>query len=110
MPLTRTTSALLQTNVNAVSALNIDCSLGTYFTKTVAANSTFTVSNVPSGRAYALTLELTVTSGSVTWWTGVVWPGATAPTLTAGKVHLLMFVTDDGGTVWRGSSLVDYAS
>lgn len=110
MPLTRATSSLVQTNVNAVSALNIDCGTGTYFTKTIAANSTFTVSNVPTGRAHAFTLELTVTSGSVTWWSGLVWPNATAPTLTSGKVHLLMFITDDGGTSWRGSFLADYAS
>jgi hypothetical protein len=99
------------TGVTAVAALNIDCSASTYFTKTIAANSTFTVSNVPAaGTAYGFTLELTVTSGSVTWWSGVVWPSATAPTLTTGKVHLLIFVTDDGGTTWRGSSLTDYAS
>ncbi len=110
MPLTRTTSTLLQTNVNAVSALNIDCSLGTYFTKTIAANTTFTVSNVPSDRVYALTLKLTVTSGSITWWTGVIWPSSITPTLTAGKTHLLMFVTDNGGTVWRGSTITDYVS
>ena len=43
--------------VQAVSALNIDCSTGNYFTKTINANSTFTVSNVPSsGTAYSFTL------------------------------------------------------
>jgi hypothetical protein len=110
MPLTRATSSLVQTNINSVSALNIDCNLGTYFTKTISANSTFTVSNVPTGRAFAFTLELVVTSGSVTWWSGVVWPSTTAPTLTAGKAHLLMFITDDAGTTWRGSYLADYAS
>jgi hypothetical protein len=38
----------------------------------------------------------------------VVWPGGAAPTLTTGKVHLFMFVTDDGGTTWRASSLINY--
>ena len=99
------------TGVTAVAALNIDCSLGTFFTKTIAANSTFTVSNVPAaGTAYGFTLELTVSAGSVTWWSGVIWPSAITPTLAAGKTHLLIFVTDDGGTVWRGSFLTDYAS
>lgn len=98
-------------DVQTVSALNIDCSTGNYFTKTISANSTFTVSNVPSsGTAYSFTLELTHTSGTVTWWTGLEWPGGTAPTLTAGKTHLFVFVTDDGGTRWRGASLVDYAN
>lgn len=94
--------------VVAVAALAIDCSTGNYFTKTIAANSTFTVSNIPASRAYSFTLELTHTSGTVTWFSGVEWPGGTAPTLTTGKTHLFMFVTDDGGTRWRGSSLINY--
>lgn len=95
-------------NVTAVAALNIDCSLGNLFTKTINGNSTFTVSNVPASRSYAFTLELTHTSGTITWFSGVVWPGGTAPTLTTGKVHLFMFFTDDGGTTWRASSLINY--
>ena len=95
-------------NITAVSALNIDCSAGNYFTKTIAASSTFTVSNVPASLAYAFTLELTHTSGTITWFSGVVWPSGTAPTLTTGKVHLFMFITDDGGTTWRASSLINY--
>jgi hypothetical protein len=97
-------------NIVAVGALNIDCSAGNYFTKTINANSTFTVSNVPASRAYAFTLELTHTSGTVTWFSGVQWPAGTAPTLTTGKVHLLTFVTDDGGTSWRGVSQANYNS
>jgi hypothetical protein len=96
--------------VVAVSALNIDCSLGNYFTKTIAANSIFTVSNVPASRSYSFTLELTHTSGTVTWFSGVEWPGSVTPTLTTGKTHLFMFVTDDGGTRWRGSSLINYTN
>lgn len=94
----------------AVGALNIDCSTGNYFTKTINGNSTFTVSNIPASRAYAFTLELTHTSGTVTWFSGVEWPAGTAPTLTTGKTHLFMFVTDDGGTRWRASSLINYTN
>lgn len=98
------------TNIVAVGALDIDCSAGNYFTKTINANSTFTVSNVPASRAFSFTLELTHTSGTITWFSGVEWPGGSAPTLTTGKTHLFMFVTDDGGTRWRASSLVDYTT
>ena len=96
--------------VVSVGALNIDCSTGNYFTKTINGASTFTVSNVPASRAYAFTLELTHTSGAVTWFSGVEWPGGTAPTLTTGKTHLFIFVTDDGGTRWRASSLINYTN
>jgi hypothetical protein len=97
-------------SITSVAALNIDCSLGNFFTKSINGNSTFTVSNVPSSRAYSFTLELVHTSGSITWFSGVIWPNGTAPTLTTGKTHLFIFLTDDGGTTWRSSSLINYAS
>jgi len=96
--------------VVAVSALDIDCSAGNYFTKTINGNSTFTFSNVATSRAVAFTLELTHTSGTITWPTTVKWPADTAPSLTTGKTHLFFFVTDDGGTRWRASSLVNYTN
>jgi len=99
-----------RSNAVAVGALDIDCSTGNYFTKTINANSTFTFSNAPSSRSFSFTLELTHTSGTVTWPAAVKWPKDTAPTLTAGKTHLFMFVTDDGGTRWRGGALVDYVN
>ena len=97
-------------NITAVAALDLDLSTSNYFTKTINANSTFTVSNTPSSRAFAFTLELTHTSGTITWFSGVEWPGGTAPTLATGKTHLFMFVTDDGGARWRAASLVNYTT
>ena len=95
----------------AISALDVDCASGNYFTKTIAGVSTFTFSNAPSaGKAYAFTLELTHTSGSANWPATVKWPNDAAPSLTAGKTHLFMFVTDDSGSRWRGSSLVNYTN
>ncbi len=96
--------------VTAMAALAVDCSLSTYFTKTINGNSTFTFTNAPSDRAYCFTLELTHTSGTVTWPSSVKWPQDTAPTLTTGKTHLFMFVTDDGGTRWRGAALANYVN
>ena len=95
----------------AVSALDIDLSQSNYFTKTINGNSTFTFSNPEnSGVATTFTLELTHTSGTVTWPASVKFPADTAPTLTAGKTHLFMFVTDDGGTRYRGAALADYVN
>ena len=95
----------------AVSALDIDLATGNYFTKTINGNSTFTFSNPPaSGTAGTFTLELTHTSGTVTWPASVKFPADTAPTLTTGKTHLFMFVTDDGGTRYRGAALADYVN
>ena len=97
-------------NVVAMAALDVDCSAGNYFTKTINADSTFTFSNVPASRAYSFVLELTHTSGTVTWPSSVKFPADTAPTLTTGKTHLFVFVTDDGGTRYRGAALADYVN
>ena len=97
-------------NITAMGALEVNCSAGNYFKKTISGNSTFTFANVPTAGAYSFTLELTHGSGTVTWPSSVKFPADTAPTLTAGKTHLFMFLTDDGGTRFRGSSLVDYVN
>ena len=115
------TSALTSTGITingpyeqvaeAVSALDIDLNDGNYFTKTISGNSTFTFSNPPaSGTVGSFVLELTHSSGTVTWPASVKFPADTAPTLTTGKTHLFFFVTDDGGTRYRGASLVDYVN
>ena len=97
--------------VKTVSALQLDLSTGNYFIKTISGNSTFTFANpAASGTVTAFTLELTHSSGTVTWPSSVKWNADTAPTLTTGKTHLFMFVTDDGGTRYRGSALVDYVN
>lgn len=93
----------------AVASTLIYCAQANYFTRTVTANQGFTFYSPPSG-AYSFTLEVTHTAGTITWPTSVKWPGDTAPTLTAGKTHLFMFVTDDGGTRWRGACLADYVN
>lgn len=97
----------------AVAALDVDCSAGNYFTKAISTSSTFTFSSVPSsGTAYSFTLEVDVTGSStaITWPTSVKWPDDTAPSLTDTKTHLFMFVTNDGGTTFRGAALVDYTT
>ena len=97
--------------VKTVSALQLDLSTSNYFIKTISGNSTFTFANpAASGTVTAFTLELTHSSGTVTWPSEVKWNADTAPTLTTGKTHLFMFVTDDGGSRYRGSALVDYVN
>ena len=97
----------------AVAALDVDCSTGNYFTKSISSNSTFTFSSIPtSGTVYSFTLEVDVTgtSTAITWPASVEWPDDTAPSLTDTKTHLFMFVTNNNGTTWRGAALVDYTT
>ena len=100
-----------KSNISAVSGTTIDCSQGNYFTKTITGATTFAFSNVPTGCAYIMTVEVTCNgSNSIAWPAAVKFPLDTAPTLTDGKTQLFTFVTDNGGTRWRANSSVDYVN
>jgi hypothetical protein len=88
----------------AMAANAIDLATGNFFTKTITALTTFTVSNVPAtGTANSFILDLTNGGAfTITWWSGVKWAAGTAPTLTASGRDLLAFFTHDGGTTWNG--------
>ena len=98
-------------NISAMGANAVDCSAGNYFTKTITGATTFTFTNVPTGVAYTFTMEVTLNGSNAITWPGTVkWPADTAPSITDGKTQLFVFLTDDGGTRWRGSSIVDYTN
>lgn len=105
-----------------MAALDVDCSTGNYFKKSISTSSSITFSNIPAtGTAFSFVLELTLTgtATAITWPDGtggtptVYWngdAGTTAPTLTDARTHLFMFTTSDGGTTVRGAALVDYTA
>ena len=88
----------------------INCNLGNYFTATLSGDTQVVITNPPSAVAYGFTYEVDHQTGTITWPTEVEWPAATAPTLTTGKTHLFMFVTQNGGVEWHAASLIDYAN
>jgi hypothetical protein len=98
------TGAYQETRVAMAGGVSIDLALGNYFQKTIAAATTFTVTNVPAaGTAASIILDLTNGgSAAITWWSGVKWAGGTAPTLTTAGRDALGFYTFDGGTTWTG--------
>ena len=98
-------------NITAMGANDVDCSAGNYFTKTITGATTFTFSNAPSSVVYSFTMEVTLNgSNAITWPASVKWPLDTAPTISDAKTQLFTFITDDGGTRWRGNSAVDYTN
>jgi hypothetical protein len=94
----------LQEVKTALAALDVDISLGNYFTKTITAISTLTVSNVPAtGTVASFILDLTNGGAfAITWWANMKWASGTAPTLTASGRDILGFFTHDAGTTWNG--------
>jgi hypothetical protein len=102
---------LVHSALGSVSgATTIDLLNGNYFSATVTGATTWTFSNpLASPNACGFVLELTNAGASaITWPAAVKWPGGTAPTLTTSGVDVLVFITDDGGTNWRGiASMLD---
>jgi hypothetical protein len=94
----------LKETKSTLAANNIDLTLGNYFTKTITALTTFTVTNTPTtGIVASFILDLTNGGAyTITWWTGVKWASGTAPTLTASGRDCLGFFTHDGGATWSG--------
>lgn len=90
----------------AMSSTTVDLSAGNYFSYTVSSTTTLTFSNTPSGTVSSgFVLELTNGGvATVTFPASVKWAGGTAPTLTASGVDVLVFITDDNGTTWRGAA------
>ncbi len=103
--------AVAKATMNPVGALDIACDTGNYFSKTIAAISTFTFTSPPAaGTAYGFTLMLTFTSGTITWPASVIWPrNGVVPDLSLNKRHQLIFLTYDGGVTWFGSYNENYA-
>lgn len=94
------------------SSTDIDVMLSNYFTATATGNFAFTFSNALSGTVMQI-FVIELTNGgdyTITWPNSVKWPADTAPTLTSGGTDLLIFVTDNNGTTWRGSSQLAYTT
>lgn len=92
---------------NATGATAINLTLGNVVTATTTGATTWSVTSPPpSGKLEGFVLILTNGgSQTQTWPTGTKWPAATAPTLTAAGVDILVFETPDGGTTWYGNKV-----
>jgi len=89
------------------SNATINVAQSTYFSANTQNSVTWQFTGAPAtNKATGFILELTA-SGSYTqtWPASVKWPGGTAPTLTSGNtsVDVLVFITDNAGTTWRGA-------
>lgn len=93
------------------TAHTFDLTSGTLQTATLTASTacTFTMPTASAGKSFLLVLSQAPSTGSGTaTFTGVLWAGGTAPTVTAaaGSVDMLSFVAD--GTNWYGVVTQDF--
>ena len=82
----------------------LNMSQGNCFTATATGATTWTFSN-PTASDDLCGFVLFLTNGgtaTMTWPASVDWPSATAPTLSASGLDIIVFQTVDGGTIWHG--------
>tara|TARA_R110000787_G_scaffold142252_1_gene255881 strand:+ start:325 stop:681 length:357 start_codon:yes stop_codon:yes gene_type:complete len=88
--------------IGSITSNAIDLATGNYFTDTLSANTTYTITNPGAIQSF----ELEVTGAStyvITWPTTIGWPDGIAPlSPDAGKTDVFTFTTDDTGTSYAG--------
>lgn len=82
----------------AIAAAAIDWSAGGVFTKTIAANTTFTFSNVTAGRV--IRVVITGDASHTVTWPAVKWGGGVAPVQTLSKDDVYTFISLASGTIY----------
>ena len=98
--------SLVHNSLNNVSgSTTVNLELGNYASATAVGAVTWTFANPPTGaRTGSLILELTNGGAYTQYWPASVrWPSGSAPTLTSSGVDVLVFITDDAGSNWRGA-------
>jgi hypothetical protein len=96
--------AVQEARVDLSTATQIDVTQANYFIRTITTDTTFTVTGTPAtGTVASFILDLTNGgAATITWVTGTVWSGGTAPTLTASGRDVLGFFTHNGGGTING--------
>jgi hypothetical protein len=91
-----------QTVGNSGTSTTLALTTGSVQTVTLSGNCTFTMPSPTAGAS--ITLILTQGGTFTATFTGVLWAGGTAPTITAtsNKRDILVFVSD--GTNWYGTA------
>lgn len=91
---------------NSGTSTTLSLANGSVQTVTLSGNCTFTMPTASAGAS--LTLILTQSGTFTATFTGVLWSGGTAPTITAtsSKVDVLVFVSN--GTSWFGTAAQNF--
>lgn len=91
---------------NATVSATLDASLARTFTRTLSANTTFTVANMLDGETISVLVQQAASGGPYTAaWSGIAWRGGTAPvqTATANKRDIYTIIKI-GGTGYGSAS------
>lgn len=82
----------------------LDARSSSYYTATATGATTFFFTFDTNSPVNILMLELTNGgSQTIVWPTSVKWPSGVVPALTTSGVDILVFISHDSGTTWRGA-------
>ena len=92
-------------SANTGTAITVDLANGTVQKLTLTGNATITMPTATAGKSFVMILVQDATGSRTVTWSTVVWPSATAPTITstASKRDILSFFSD--GTSWFGTTI-----
>jgi hypothetical protein len=90
---------------NSSTAITLNLANGTVQIITLTGNCTITMPTAVSGKSFIMFLKQDATGGRTVTWSTVVWPNATAPTITstASRQDIYSFFSD--GTSWFGTTV-----
>ena len=92
-------------SANTGTAITVDLANGTIQKLTLTGNATITMPTATAGKSFVIILAQDGTGSRTVTWSTVVWPSATAPTITstASKRDIFSFFSD--GTSWCGTTI-----
>ena len=92
-------------SANTGTAITVDLANGTVQKLTLTGNATITMPTATAGKSFVMILAQDATGSRTVTWSTVVWPSATAPTITstASKRDIFSFFSD--GTSWFGTTI-----
>jgi hypothetical protein len=90
---------------NTSTAITVALTNGTVQQLTLTGNATITMPTAVAGKSFIIMLKQDATGSRSVTWSTVVWPSATAPTITgtASKQDIYSFFSD--GTSWYGTTI-----
>ena len=90
---------------NTGTAITVSLTNGTVQQLTLTGNATITMPTASAGKSFVIMLKQDATGSRTVTWSGVTWPGGTAPTVTstANKQDIYSFFSD--GTNWYGATI-----
>jgi hypothetical protein len=96
--------ALTPVALGTGNSFSVNCLAGNYYTLTCNGSATsITFTGAPASAMYSMVIKVTSgASNTLTWASAPKWPSATAPTAST-NTDIWVFLTDDGGTTWRGN-------